>query len=173
MQLVFIHGPAASGKLTIARELAKLTGFRLFHNHFVVDALLAVFEFGSPAFVRLREKMWLDTFREAAAAGTSLIFTFAPEKTVTPLFVADVVRAVEEAGGRVRFIEIACRDEILEQRLGDQSRAAFGKLTSPALYRELKAKGVFDYPMPAAELRIDSAAELPTAAAQRIAELVR
>jgi tRNA A37 N6-isopentenylltransferase MiaA len=33
MELLFIYGPAAVGKLTIGRELAKLTGYRLFHNH--------------------------------------------------------------------------------------------------------------------------------------------
>ena len=40
MKLVFIWGPAASGKLTIARVLAAQTGITLFHNHLVVDALL-------------------------------------------------------------------------------------------------------------------------------------
>lgn len=49
MRLVFIHGPAASGKLTVAKELAALTGYPLFHNHLIVDALLAVFPFGSPS----------------------------------------------------------------------------------------------------------------------------
>jgi len=33
MNLVFLHGPAASGKLTVGRELSRLTGYRLFHNH--------------------------------------------------------------------------------------------------------------------------------------------
>ncbi|WP_210505209.1 hypothetical protein [Naasia sp. SYSU D00057] len=42
MEMVFIHGPAASGKLTTARALAERTGFALFHNHLVVDALLAL-----------------------------------------------------------------------------------------------------------------------------------
>ena len=41
MKLVVLHGPPAVGKLTVARELARLTGWRLFHNHLVVDALLA------------------------------------------------------------------------------------------------------------------------------------
>jgi shikimate kinase len=55
MKLVFLHGPAASGKLTIGRELAALTGLPLFHNHLVVDAVASVFPFGSQRFVKLRE----------------------------------------------------------------------------------------------------------------------
>src|SRR3712207_8152880 len=54
MEMVFVHGPAASGKLTVARELGLLTGLPVFHNHLVVDVLLEVFEFGSPEFVALR-----------------------------------------------------------------------------------------------------------------------
>jgi cytidylate kinase len=52
MELVFIHGPAGSGKLTVARELSRMTGLRLFHNHLTVDAVTAVFDFGSEPFVR-------------------------------------------------------------------------------------------------------------------------
>ncbi len=42
MRLVLIHGPAAAGKLTVAREVARLTGAALFHNHLVVDAVAAL-----------------------------------------------------------------------------------------------------------------------------------
>ena len=66
MDLVFMHGPVAAGKLTVARELSHLTGFRLFHNHLTVDAVAAVFDFGSEPFILLREQIWLAIFREAA-----------------------------------------------------------------------------------------------------------
>jgi len=33
MKLVFIYGPPAVGKLTVANALAKVTGFKVFHNH--------------------------------------------------------------------------------------------------------------------------------------------
>ena len=93
MQLIFIYGQVASGKLTIARELAGRTGFALFHNHLIVDAVGAVFPFGSETFVRLRERFWLEVIAEAAKDGRSLIFTFAPEPTVAPDF-AERVRAL-------------------------------------------------------------------------------
>lgn len=86
MKLVFIYGPAASGKLTVARALSTLTGLSVFHNHLVVDAVAAVFPFGSPQFIRLREQMWMAMFEEAARAQRSLIFTFAPEPTVPEHF---------------------------------------------------------------------------------------
>lgn len=56
MKLIFLYGPPAAGKLTIARALAVITGFAVFHNHLVVDAVESIFPFGSERFTRLREQ---------------------------------------------------------------------------------------------------------------------
>ena len=169
MRLVFIHGPAASGKLTVARELAALTGMPLFHNHLVVDALLAVFPFASEAFVALREAMWLDVFHAAAAEKRSLIFTFHPEASVAPDFPERVATLVEAAGGRVDFVALHCASEVIEVRIEASSRRASGKLSSLALLRELEAQGAFAYPpLPPAAIEIDSGAMAPADAAARI-----
>lgn len=171
MRLVFIHGPAASGKLTIARELAALTGLPLFHNHLVVDALLSVFRFGSPAFVELREKMWIDMFAAAAAEKRSLIFTFHPEASVAPDFPERAAALVAAAGGRVDFVAIRCAPDIIEARIEAPSREASGKLSSLALYHELEAKGAFAYPpLPSAAVEVDSGAVDPAQAARHIRE---
>lgn len=168
MRLVFIHGPAASGKLTVARELAALTGLPLFHNHLVVDALLAVFPFGSDAFVQLREAMWLDVFRAAATEKRSLIFTFHPEASVAPDFPQRVAALVEAAGGRVDFVGLRCALEVVESRIEAESRQASGKLSSLTLLRELEAKGAFIYPSIAAAIEIDTGVVAPADAAIRI-----
>ena len=168
MRLVFIHGPAASGKLTVARELAALTGLPLFHNHLVVDALLAVFPFGSPPFVELREAMWMDVFRAAAADGRSLIFTFHPEASVAPDFPERVVALVEAAGGGVDFVALRCAPEVIAARVEAASRQASGKLSSLALLRELEAKGAFAYPPLPAAVEIDTGAVAPAEAAIHI-----
>src|SRR5271156_4120318 len=95
MRLIFIYGMPAAGKLTVARELAAITGLRLFHNHLTVDLLLSTFEFGSPRFGSLREQIWLSVFEEACRSGLAgLIFTFNPETTVRPQFIPDVQRII-------------------------------------------------------------------------------
>jgi|tagenome__1003787_1003787.scaffolds.fasta_scaffold20334617_1 hypothetical protein len=38
MQLILLHGTAASGKLTTARAMEAVLGYPVFHNHLVVDA---------------------------------------------------------------------------------------------------------------------------------------
>ncbi|HWA62751.1 MAG TPA: shikimate kinase [Caulobacteraceae bacterium] len=169
MQLVFLHGPAAVGKLTVARALAARTGLALFHNHLVVDAAHALFEFGSPPFVRVREAMWGMAFDEAARAGRSLVFTFAPENTVRPRFVGDTVATVERHGGRVRFVALTCPVEVQEMRVGDPSRAAFGKLRSLETLRRLRADGAQAFPPIASEVTIDTSLHTPEESAALIA----
>jgi hypothetical protein len=171
MRLIFIHGPAASGKLTIARALQKLTGIPVFHNHLVVDAVSALFDFGSEPFVHLREEMWLAAFGEAAKADRSLIFTFAPERTVRPAFVGRAVETVEAVGGRVLFAKLACSDAEQERRIDAASRGAFGKLNSLTQLRELRAMGAFDFPpLPYCGLTIDTGTNTPAQAATRICD---
>jgi chloramphenicol 3-O-phosphotransferase len=168
MWLVFLHGPPGVGKLTVGRELQRLTRYHLFHNHLVVDLLESVFEFGSPPFIELREQIWVRTFREAARHDISLIFTFAPERTVRERFPADAEEAVKSEGGRVLFVSLTCPEQELEQRLQDSSRSAFKKLTSPKQYRELRAGGAFEFPKLRADLEIDTGSLSPKMAAERI-----
>jgi hypothetical protein len=171
MKLVFIFGPAASGKLTVARELSALTGLPLFHNHLVVDAVAAVFPFGSPQFIRLRGQMWMTMFEEAARAQRSLIFTFAPEPTVPEDFPERVRELVASHGGEVVFIQLEVAQEIQEARIGDESRRKFGKLVSLDLLRELRpAFEACEARMPEAALAVDTGLAPPVVAALQIAE---
>jgi len=146
MKLIFLHGAPAVGKLAVARELARLTGYKLFHNHLTVDLVGSLFAFGSQPFVSLRENIWLAAFREAARNNLSLIFTFNPERTVREQFIKDAIDVVESAGGKVVFVELVCAGDELERRLLDPSRGEFGKLRSVEQYRNLKAAGAFEFP---------------------------
>lgn len=171
MRLVFIYGPAASGKLTIGRELAARTGMALFHNHLVVDAVAAVFPFGSEAFVTLREQFWLAVFAEAARTGRSLIFTFAPEATVTAGFAERVRTLIQAAGGKVMFVALTVLPDEQERRLVEPGRAEFGKLRSLELLRNLRAEfAACEASMPAPALTIDTGAMSPPQAAAMIVE---
>ena len=172
MRLVFIYGLPATGKLTVAHEVAAMTGYKLFHNHLVVDLLLPVFEFGSPPFVELREDIWLSVFNRASRSQTTgLIFTFAPEATVRPGFIQEATRAVADGNGQVDFVELVCPVVELKRRLGNASRTNFQKLTSVELFEQLLAAGSFDAShMPKPRLSIDTSVLSPTQAAALIVQ---
>jgi chloramphenicol 3-O-phosphotransferase len=171
MKLIFIHGGPAAGKLTVARELANLTGLPLFHNHLVVDAVAAVFPFGSAPFVRLREQFWLATFGAAAEDGRSLIFTFNPELSVEPGFPGRALATVAAFGGTMPMVRLAAPWEELERRIDNESRGEFGKLRSLDLLRQLRDNfAAAEAEMPPADLTIDTTAVQPAEAARIIAE---
>jgi MoxR-like ATPase len=174
MNLVFIHGLPGTGKLTVARELAALVGYRCFHNHLTVDLVASVFDFGSRPFRELREEIWLMIFRRALSEGLEgLIFTFAFEKTVAEDFVPRVVEAVEGGGrGRVLFVSLRCETGELKKRIGASSRGDYGKLTSVALFDELTAAGtIFTRERIGREdLLLDNTHLSPEEAARRIIE---
>lgn len=170
MKLVVLYGRPAVGKLTVGQELAKQSGWRLFHNHLIVDALLAVFEFGSASFVELRERMWLDVFLHASSSGVAgLIFTFSPENTVRQEFITRLVADARARGDTVHLVELTCSDADAERRLVAASRQSTGKLTSLELYRNLKRDRAFDRPiMPPSDFSIATDGLLPSEAAQQI-----
>jgi hypothetical protein len=170
MRLIFLYGLPGVGKLTVARALSAQQGYPVFHNHLVVDALLPVFPFASPAFIDLREAIWLAVFDRAARDGLpGVIFTFAPEATVRPDFVDVALQTARDAGGSALLVELTCPLDTLRQRLGEASRQGTGKITSVAQFDELRATGAFAYPgMPPPNLRIDTGALGPVQAALRI-----
>lgn len=170
MKLIVLHGPPACGKLTIARELAAATGYRLFHNHLVVDLALSVFDFGTEPFVELREELWLSVVARAADAETrGLIFTFNPEATVRNDFIERLANVAQSHGSEVLFVEITCPEAVIEERIELPSRKEHQKLSSLATYRELRAQGAFDYPaLPSNGLILDSSEHDPASAANAI-----
>ncbi len=169
MKLIFLHGLPGVGKLTVARELAQLTGFPVFHNHLAVDLVGSVFEFGSRPFVELREKVWLAMFSQAVAARLDgLIFTFAYDRSVSDRFIGEVRKIVEEDGGTILFVELKCSVEELEKRITDSSRERFGKLTSVEQFRELSQAGAFVDPGIPAERLVIETTELTAPDAARL-----
>ena len=170
MILVCIYGPAASGKLTIAKEVGTRTGFPVFHNHLVVDMLVPVFGFGTPPFVELRERAMLDVIGRAAVERLpGLLFTFTPERPVRHRVIVDLNTTVAVAGGQTVCVELTCPEEELERRMENESRAEFGKVNSLAQYRRLRDSGAFDYPpIPNTGLTIDTSTMEPSESAVRI-----
>ena len=169
MFVLFLHGPPAVGKLTIARLVGEATQFPVFHNHLAVDTALAIFPFGSPPFVELRERIWLSAFAAAGAAGQSFIFTFAPESTVRREFVDDAVAEVEGHRGRVHFVQLTCPEQVIEARLGDASRSPFRKLASVEEYRGLRDRGALAFPaLPPPIVTIDTSHLSPAESAAAI-----
>ena len=174
MRLIFLYGMPATGKLTVAQELKRVTGFPLFHNHLAVDLLLSTFEFGSEPFVVLREQIWLSVFEQAGRAGLpGLLFTFAPEASVRASFLPETLTVVQAVGGTVDFARLTSPLDEIRRRIRHPSRRQFGKLASVELFDELLAANTFDQPvMPEPKITVDTSTCTPGRAALEIARVL-
>ncbi|HWA27297.1 MAG TPA: hypothetical protein VG734_16710 [Lacunisphaera sp.] len=170
MLLVFLHGPPASGKYTVGREIAALTDFELYHNHLVVDEVLKVHVFGTAEFVAARDQAWrLHLGAAARDPNRRLIFTFNPENTVPQAFVDWLFHEVPARGGHLYSVRLELSEEAIEDRLASEQRRGFRKLTDHALYRQLRDSGAFATPrIPRTDLVLDSEHASAVESARRI-----
>lgn len=171
MNLVFLHGAPATGKFTVGRELAALTGYELFHNHVVVDAVLQNHAFGTPEFIAERDAGWrAHLSRAVELRPPGLISTFNPENTVPAAFIEWLFDDLAATAGVVLLsVELHASEEQIADRLGSAQRRKFHKLTDVRLYAQLRADGAFDQPkIPRTDLRIDTGAVPAPEAARRI-----
>jgi len=167
-RLVFLYGPPAVGKLTVARAIADRLPFKILHNHVTIDAVTEVLPFGSDTFWRVVGRFRRDLVAAAAAEHIDLIYTyvFAPGDE---RHVADIVSPYEKAGGAVSFVQLLAPREVLLQRVLAESRTAYGKPTDPETLEHMLDE-YDDFTAIAApdNLTIDLAATSPRAAADRI-----
>jgi hypothetical protein len=171
--LVYLYGPPAAGKLTIAQPLAQLTGFTLFHNHLSVNPASSVFPIGTAPYVSVLHRLRLDVFETAARAGISMIFT--NNSTWGPnargrfaRFAGEAARVVERGGGRTVFVQVSALPAILEKRLASESRRTRHKLLDVNRLRQL-LEGLDPSPLQPEDLLIDTGSVSPDEAARIIA----
>ena len=117
MTLLFVFGPPAVGKMTVGRAIADASGFRLFHNHHLLEPLLDVFDYGTPPFNRLLAEFRLRVLEEAADSGTDIVYTlvWALDLPEDAAYLRDHLRPFVDAGQRIAFLELYAD---LETRLG-------------------------------------------------------
>jgi len=169
MKLIIIHGPPAAGKLTVANEIAKLTEFKVFHNHLSIDCVKPVFEFGAPGFWRVIGDVRDVVITAAMKEGISLIHTFCYEFGADDEYFRKLIAASEENGGEVHLVLLTCEKEELKRRIGNESRIKIGKLTDPDSIG--RANIELTSPLPGREtLIIDTTDLRPEIAAQQVIE---
>ena len=123
MNLIVIIGSGAVGKMTVGQELMKiLPGYRLFHNHMMIEPVLEIFgKFNGSAIKSLREVV----FREYLKTDNrGLIFTYMwafdhPEdweyiKSVTDIF--------EATGGTCYYVELVADQTVRLERNRTENR---------------------------------------------------
>ena len=75
-KFVLIIGPQAVGKMTVGQELAKLTGYKLFHNHMTIEMVRLIFDYDKKAFSKMNSIIRYQVLKEFAKSNEKgIIFT--------------------------------------------------------------------------------------------------
>lgn len=175
MKLIFIYGPPAAGKLTVAKELAELIDFKLYDNHQLLDGLVKLFPFDdeklSVARMLLARKIRVDIFSQCAKSNVDCITTFGQAGEKYFDFYRDIKVNVEKFGGEVLFVRLKPSHEALMGRVVSDSRKGV-KIDNPDFLKDKLAKEpqIYDLFPDVKHLSIDNSSLEPNEVANKIRE---
>lgn len=176
-KLVMIYGPPAVGKLTVAQELEKLTGYKLLHNHLIANAYGPIFGYGTEIGRRLNVTFRGEIYEAAVKSGlTGLISTFSyyGDKKNNE-FIKELIRRVGKHGGKIYFVKLFASEDKLRQRVIKSSRKKFHKVTTVGKLNEIIKQGRGQKPLPkkiAPTLEIDNSNLSPKKTALLIKDFI-
>ncbi len=77
MKFLIITGPPAVGKMAVAIETCKKTGYKMLHNHGTIELIIPIFEYGTPKFHILNNEFRKRILEEVATSDLpGFIFTY-------------------------------------------------------------------------------------------------
>ncbi|HEY6926552.1 MAG TPA: hypothetical protein VI653_23915, partial [Steroidobacteraceae bacterium] len=118
MKLLFLHGPPASGKLTVAQAVVHLTAGRLFDNHAAVDFARTVLDFDAPGFWELVHSARIIALEKAAEHGVLLVVQTSCYSHPQDLpLLEDFERVLDRHGGLLLPVFLSCSRRTLEERV--------------------------------------------------------
>src|SRR5215207_6491569 len=131
MKLLYLHGPPASGKRTIAEAIVHLTTGRLFDNHAALDFARTVLDFDGPGFWDLVHAARVIALDNAAEHGVPLVvYTSCYSHPENLPLVEDFERVLARHGGLLLPVFLACSRQTLEERVGAPDRVQRRKISS-------------------------------------------
>lgn len=143
MHCIVLYGPPASGKLTIAKKVAALLGYRLLHNHVVSDFAHALYEYGTDEYVAFSKEarfFLIDSAISHGVAGCVMTFAYGVEsKTLSDetAILEELQQKIIHSGGSMLFVRLDCPRQILIDRVQQEDRTEFQKLTDPQILQAI------------------------------------
>jgi len=144
MDLILIYGQPAVGKLTVAKELSKLTNYKILHNHITLDVLEQFLEPHNPEFWKTNKKLKLLLLKEFSKTLDGLIMTICYVKDMDTKYLATLRKIIKKSKGQFYPVRLICDKKEQEKRVKGKNRKAHGKLTTVQRLNKMKSEHDFD-----------------------------
>lgn len=133
--VVFIYGPVAVGKLTVAKILSKKLGYKLAHNHHLNDFVREIFDRGSFADHYMKDNLRYFLLENAVKFKINLVTThcythnFVSRTGLSdPKYVETLEKKLIKLGARFCPVHLKATNDELLRRVNTASRKEFHKL---------------------------------------------
>ena len=143
-KVIIIYGAMGVGKLTVAKLLSEKTGYKLSHNHLVNDLLYSLFERNTLEINELAESIRYMVYEKAIQTGKSFILTHTYSHDYVsltgqtdPEYLRNLQKRITSKGGEAYFIHLQADDKTLLERIAQEDRKKFKKLTDTKIMQEL------------------------------------
>ncbi len=122
MDLILIVGSGAVGKMTVGQELMKITDFRLFHNHMMIEPVIEIFgKFEGAVVNKLRDDIF-DAFLKTEYSGMIFTYMWAFDLQSDWDYVKALTDKFEATGGTVYCVELVADRAIRIERNKTENR---------------------------------------------------
>ena len=122
MDLIVLIGSGAVGKMTVGQEMMKITDFRLFHNHMMIEPVIEVFgDYCGPVVGRLREVIF-EEFLKTKYRGMIFTYMWAFDMREDWDYIRSVAERFEATGGNVYYVELVADQAVRLERNKTENR---------------------------------------------------
>ena len=134
MKLLILIGNSAVGKMTVGQELCKITPFRLFHNHMMIEPVLEIFgQFRGDVIQRLRSVIF-EEFANSDNYGMVFTFMWAFDMPSDWEYLESVKKTFGLPEEDVYYVELIAPQEVRLERNATENR-----LKNKASKRDIEA----------------------------------
>lgn len=142
MNLILIVGSGAVGKMTVGQELMKITDYRLFHNHMMIEPVIDIFgKFNGTVINKLRDIIF-DEFIASDNVGMIFTYMWAFDMHSDWEYLKQLTDKFTSSGGTVYCVELVADQEVrlvrnkTENRLNNKVSKRDVDLSEGRLLRE-------------------------------------
>ena len=124
MNLVLLIGSGAVGKMTVGQELMKITDYRLFHNHHMIEPVIEIFgKYDGEIVNKLRNDIF-DAFMKTSYSGMIFTYMWAFDMQYDWDYIKAVTDRFEATGGKAYYVELVADRAVRIERNKSLNRLA-------------------------------------------------
>lgn len=175
MKLIWLHGPPGAGKLTVAKALQSMQGYKLLHNHLTIDLSLAIYDHvGQNDFFDFTHDIRRQTIKKAQDIGVDyIVITAMTCAQFDAHLIEQYMSFFTERGIAVYPVQLKPADAALTQRVMSQDRVQSHKIANQVDLQSVLTSRPFLPIEHANTLTIDNSQLSPADVAQKIVQHIR